>query len=60
MYNKSRTNNVRYISLTHPTRSAIALMTIKAIALSEAKAITFLSLNQQDRRSPPKVTNHYQ
>ncbi|MBG0746709.1 MULTISPECIES: hypothetical protein [Planktothrix] len=51
---------MRYISLTHPTRSAIALMTIKAIALSEAKAITFLSLNQQDRRSPPKVTNHYQ
>jgi hypothetical protein len=33
---------------------------MKAIALSEAKAITFLSLNQQDRRSLPKVTNHYQ
>ncbi|MGL4504024.1 MAG: hypothetical protein ACRC2M_19105 [Planktothrix sp.] len=38
---------MRYISLTHPTRSAIALMTIKAIARSKAKTITILKFNQQ-------------
>jgi hypothetical protein len=37
-----------FLSSTQPTRSAIALSAIKVIALSTAKMIAVLNLNQQD------------
>ncbi|HAO12341.1 MAG TPA: hypothetical protein DCQ51_14485 [Planktothrix sp. UBA8407] len=64
LYNKSGTNNVRYISLTPPTRSTIALSAVKVIALPavkviallKAKAIAFLKFNQQNKGNRTMIT----